>query len=139
MKFALENPADLRIHAYESGAITLAVPRGLGLDELPVDPETGLCTLQAGFIITARQLQTDWEPRSLPDLTAAQLAAVLELEPEILLLGTGARLQFPAADILAPVHRAGVGLEVMDTAAACRTFNILVGEGRRAAAALLMI
>lgn len=139
MKFALENPADLRIHAYESGAITLAVPRDLRLEELSVDPETGLCTLQAGFILGARQLQTDWEPRALPDLTAAHLTAVLELEPEILLLGTGDRLQFPAPDILAPVHRAGVGLEVMDTAAACRTFNILVGEGRRVVAALLMI
>lgn len=138
MKFALENPADLRIHAYETGEVTLAVPRGLDLD-LDVDPETGLYKLQTAFILTARQVRTNWQPATSAELLDTHLDTVLELEPELILLGTGATLQFPAMDVIAPVHQAGVGIEVMDTAAACRTFNILVGEGRNVAAAVLMI
>ena len=60
-------------------------------------------------------------------------------KPEVVLLGTGARLRFPPAAVLAPLTRAGIGVEVMDTAAACRTYNILAGDGRRVVAALLMI
>ncbi|MCG6885896.1 MAG: MTH938/NDUFAF3 family protein [Proteobacteria bacterium] len=138
MKFALENSAELRIHAYEAGEISIAVPSGLELD-LAIDPESGLCRLQRGFIMTARQLYTDWQPATFAELTAAHFDDVLALKPELILLGTGATLQFPAADILAPVHQAGLGIEIMGTAAACRTFNILVDEGRNVAAALLMI
>jgi uncharacterized protein len=62
---------------------------------------------------------------------------VLALEPEVVLLGTGARQQFLHPSRLAPIYRAGVGVEIMTTAAACRTFNILVAEERRVVAALL--
>lgn len=58
--------------------------------------------------------------------------------PEIVLLGSGPRLRFPAPGLYAGLVRAGVGVEVMDTAAACRTYNILAAEGRRVAAALLL-
>ena len=138
MKFDLETHAALRIHAYASGEITLAVPGDLQL-ELAVDPETGLCQVNQSLILTAQQLITDWEPNHADELTAAHLDAILELEPELVLLGTGARQHFPAMDIMSPLHRAQIGIEVMDTAAACRTFNILVAEGRHVAAALLMI
>lgn len=57
----------------------------------------------------------------------------------MVLLGTGARLRFPHPRLSAPLARAGIGLEVMDLQAACRTYNILAAEGRRVAAALLMI
>ena len=138
MKFDLETHAALRIHAYASGGITLAVPGDMEV-ELAVDPETGLCQVTQSLILTAQQLITDWEPSQPDDLTEAHLDVILSLEPELVLLGTGARQHFPAMDIMSPLHRAQIGIEVMDTAAACRTFNILVGEGRHVVAALMMI
>ena len=138
MKFDLETRAELRIHAYATGAITLAVSGSLETD-LAVDPETGLCQVTQSLILTPQQLIIDWEPNQLDELTAAHLDAVLNLEPELILLGTGARQQFPAMAIMQPLHRARIGVEVMDTAAACRTFNILVAEGRHVVAALMMI
>lgn len=138
MKFELEKPTDLRIHAYDTGAITLAVPTDLRA-ELSVDPETGLCQINESLILTGRQVITDWEPNQLSELTAPHMEIVLNLDPELVLLGTGARQQFPAMEILSQLHRAQIGVEIMDTPAACRTFNILVAEGRHVAAALLMI
>ena len=138
MKFELEKPTDLRIHAYDTGEITLAVPADLRT-ELNVDPETGLCLVSESLILTSRQVITEWEPNKLIELTEAHMAMVLNLDPELVLLGTGAKQQFPAIEILATFHRAQIGIEIMDTAAACRTFNILVAEGRHVAAALLMI
>ena len=63
---------------------------------------------------------------------------MLELEPEIVLLGSGRRLVFPRQEIFGQVLGRNIGLEIMDTAAACRTFNILAAEGRRVAAALIL-
>lgn len=138
MKFDLETHAALRIHAYAAGEIILAVPANLQT-ELAVDPETGLCQVTQSLILTGRHAITEWEPNQLNELTAAHLEAILVLEPELVLLGTGSRQQFPAMEIMSPLHRARIGTEVMDTAAACRTFNILVAEGRHVAAALMMI
>jgi uncharacterized protein len=82
--------------------------------------------------------------RAEPDLTAvAELAAhhaarILELEPEVVLIGTGERQVFPAAAFGARFLQSGIGFEVMDTGAACRTFNVLVGEHRRAVALLIV-
>ena len=138
MKFELEAPTDLRIHAYDSGAITLAVPTGLQLN-LAVDLKSGLCQVTESLILTNREVISAWEPSRLSDLTAAHMDLVLSLDPELVLLGTGAKQQFPPLEVLSRFHRAQIGVEVMDTAAACRTFNILVAEGRHVAAALLMI
>jgi len=138
VKFDLETHAELRIHAYDTGCITLAVPGGMQL-ALAVDPETGLYQVTESFILTGRQVITEWKPEQIAELTVAHLEEVLSLNPELVLLGTGAKQQFPAMDILATLQRARIGIEVMDTPAACRTFNILVAEGRQVAAALLMI
>jgi uncharacterized protein len=138
VKFELERPTDLRIHAYDTGAITLAVPADLHM-ELKVDPETGLCRISESLILTGRQVITEWEPKRLTELTESHLELVLSLDPELVLLGTGAKQQFPAMEILTALHRAQIGVEIMDTAAACRTFNILVAEGRHVVAALIMI
>jgi len=63
---------------------------------------------------------------------------LVSLEPEVILLGTGRRLVFPEPQVLATVHAATIGIEIMDTAAACRTYNILAGESRHVAAALII-
>jgi uncharacterized protein len=74
----------------------------------------------------------------MDELTAADLEPVLALQPEVLLLGSGVRQVFPPHELLARLYAARVGFEVMDTGAACRTYNVLVGEGREVAAALLI-
>ncbi len=93
---------------------------------------------ERSVVVLPERLVTDWEATSFDALTAGHLEALLALEPEILLLGTGAKLRFPRADIVAPLVRARVGYEVMDVQAACRTYNILMAEERRVAAALLL-
>ncbi len=72
-----------------------------------------------------------------PDtLEEPALADALALEPEVLLLGTGSRQRWPAARLIAALAKRGIGLEVMDTLAAARTYNVLVGEDRRVVAVL---
>jgi uncharacterized protein len=80
----------------------------------------------------------DWPPASFEALTAAHLQSLLALKPEIVLLGTGELQRFPRPDIIRPLVEAGIGVEVMTVPAACRTYNILVAEERRVAAALLL-
>jgi uncharacterized protein len=63
---------------------------------------------------------------------------LLPLKPELVVLGTGTRLRHPAPELIRPLIEAGIGLEVMDTAAACRTYLVLSSEGRQVAAALLL-
>ena len=89
-------------------------------------------------IVSASAIAPGPEIGGVEALRAAHAAPVLALEPELVLLGTGARQIFPAASFGAQFLRAGIGFEVMDTSAACRTFNVLVGEQRRVAAMLLV-
>ena len=90
------------------------------------------------LLVMPLELIADWPPSHAQSLTAAHLDAVLALQPEVVLLGTGARLLFPPADVLRPMIEGGIGYEVMDTSAACRTYNILMAEGRRVLAALII-
>ena len=92
----------------------------------------------ASLVVAPQRLVTDWPATSVDALTADHLAAIVELAPEIVLLGTGATFRFPEPARLAPLHKLGVGVEVMDTPAACRTYNILLGEGRNVVAALIL-
>jgi len=80
----------------------------------------------------------DWPPASFAELAAAHLQSLLALRPEIVLLGTGEQQRFPRPELTRPLLEAGIGVEVMTVAAACRTYNILVAEERRVAAALLL-
>ena len=93
----------------------------------------------SSLVLTPEEIFTDWAPRTFDDLAAGHFEAIAARKPEVVVLGTGARLRFPAPACLAPLSRAGIGVEVMDTAAACRTYNILAADGRRVVAALLMI
>lgn len=79
-----------------------------------------------------------WAPACFNDLAAAHFVALAARELEIVLLGTGARLRFPRPEVVRPLIEARIGVEVMDVLAACRTYNILVSEGRKVAAALLL-
>jgi len=78
LKFDLEIHDALRIHAYASGAITLAVPANLEV-EPEVDPETGLCQVRQSLILTAQHLITDWEPSRADERITRRLKSALEL------------------------------------------------------------
>ena len=104
----------------------------------PQEIRIGNQRLTASCIVTADTLITQWEPASFADLKQEHLQAVLELKPELVLLGTGPTQKFPPAALRAVFAANGMGLEVMDLGAACRTFNILVQEERRVAAALFL-
>lgn len=79
-----------------------------------------------------------WNCASLGALNGAHLDYWLAQQPELVLLGTGRRLRFPQPALISRLHAQGCGLEVMDTAAACRTWNLLLAENRRALAALIL-
>ena len=92
----------------------------------------------ASLVVTGDRLVTDWPATAAASLLPDHMAAIVELKPEIVLIGTGARLIFPDRALLAPLYKAGIGVEIMDTPAACRTYNILLAEGRGVLAAVIV-
>jgi uncharacterized protein len=90
----------------------------------------------SSMIVTAQRV-IPWDVSSFEGLTEADFAPLAQMGLEIVLLGTGARQRFPDPRLLRRLARAGIGVEVMDAQAACRTYNILIAESRRVAAALL--
>ena len=89
-------------------------------------------------ILGSRGERLDWQLASFEGLTEAHFARLAELAPEVVIFGGGDRISFPRPAWLRPLVDRGIGLETMDTAAACRTYNILAQEGRHVAAALLL-
>jgi uncharacterized protein len=90
------------------------------------------------LIVGTREIIPEWQAASMADVSLQSLMPALELKPEILLLGTGARTLFPEPSLLAELSRRRIGFEAMDTAAACRTYNVLAHEDRAVVAALLI-
>jgi uncharacterized protein len=110
------------------------VIRAYGGGELRIND----ATYRGAVIISASTAQSEPHIQNLDELIAIDLSRVLALEPELVLLGTGVHQIFPAASFGRQFLRAGIGFEVMDTGAACRTFNVLVGEKRRVVGLLLV-
>lgn len=92
----------------------------------------------ASLIVLPGKIITDWSVECFAALDSSHFAAILEWEPEVVLLGTGNLLRFPHPGLTEPLIRAQIGLEVMNTPSACRTYNLLASEGRRVAAAILL-
>ena len=122
MKFSLEPDHKSSIQSYASGQVVV-----------------GGTTYTSPLIISAAGVTPDWPPATLEEITAHQLRELLPLDPEIVILGTGSRLRFPSPAITSCLMEHHIGIEVMDTASACRTYNVLLSEDRRVVAALLMI
>lgn len=121
MKLHLSNTAGLNIFtAYGDGYVAINHQRH-----------------ESNVIVLPESLYTDWTSARVDSLGEVDMAKLLALGSEIVLLGTGRRLRFPPGALLRPFAPAGIGLEVMDLQAACRTYNILAAEGRKVAAALL--
>ncbi len=90
-----------------------------------------------GVIVTPERV-AEWPVTSFEALTAADFEFITELKPEIVILGTGATQRFPLAGLARSLAAIGVGVEVMDSRAACRTYNILASESRKVVAAILI-
>ena len=122
MKFTRELPANVNVIRSHS----------------PTEIRIGARILRCSCLLSAVELIEDWSPRAVAELKAEHFAAAFAWQPEIILLGAGARQQFPAKEIYTAILSRGIGFEVMDTGAACRTFNVLVSESRRVAAGLIL-
>ncbi len=88
--------------------------------------------------VTSEQIFTDWQPKDFDALEEGHFEYFLTLRPEILLLGTGAQQRFPHPRLYRQLVEAHIGVECMHTAAACRTYNILMAEDRKVVAAILL-
>ena len=122
MKFSIEPAHPNTILAYAPGAI-----------------KVGETVYQRSLILSPSAIVADWSPQTPEELQIGDVERFLPLEPEIVILGTGARLRFPLPALTQCLMAGHIGFEVMDTASACRTYNVLLGEGRHVAAGLMMI
>ena len=100
--------------------------------------KVGAIEYRESLIVTPERIVNGWGSAGFDALTEADFATLAGLAPEIVLLGTGKTMRFPHPRLTRPLIDARIGLEVMDTPAACRTFNILAAEGRKVAAAILL-
>jgi uncharacterized protein len=103
----------------------------------PGEVRIGERLIQHSCLLRADRIE-DWRPQTLAQVSAPDLEPILALQPEIIVLGAGSTQRFLDSSLMAAVWSRGIGLEVMDTGAACRTYNILVTEDRRVVAALLL-
>jgi len=88
-------------------------------------------------VVPSQGTVTAWPVDRFESLTEANFKALAELQPELVIFGSGARIRFPKPALLRPLIEARIGIETMDTPAACRTYNVLLAEGRSVVAALL--
>jgi uncharacterized protein len=109
--------------------ITYVGPEGIRVGHQPI---------ARSVILSAAELISDWSVSTIQALDLESLEPALALAPEILILGTGDQLRFPASALYVELAARGIGLEVMDTAAACRTYNVLVNDYRPVVAALIL-
>jgi len=98
----------------------------------------GIVEYRENIVVTPEKIVNGWAPNGFDALVAEDFAAIAALRPEVALLGTGASIRFPHPRLTRALTDARIGLEVMDTPAACRTFNILAAEGRKVAVGILL-
>jgi uncharacterized protein len=124
MKIELDTSADdyYRIDAYQHGLITV----------------NGVAHTSS-LIISPGKVIGGWPPSTFTDLATQHIEQIIQLNPEIIILGTGQQLYFPAPELIERIFELDIGFEVMDTGAACRCYNLLVSEKRNVAAGLIMI
>ena len=94
--------------------------------------------IAASVIISSRGERLAWDAARFEDLGAGHFAQLAGVQAEVVIFGSGSRIRFPQAAWLKPLIERRIGVETMDTAAACRTYNILAQEGRDVAVALLL-
>ena len=90
------------------------------------------------LVVMPEKAPVEWPPRSFDELAVEHFARIEEAAPDVVILGTGSRQRFIHPRLIAPLTARHVGVECMDSQAACRTYNILMTEGRRVALALIL-
>lgn len=122
MKFVLDSPGSEHVFSdYGSGFVSINNNR-----------------YEDSLIIFPDHIEQHWPVQSIDDLSLAMLELFSRRRPDIALLGTGASQQFPGVDLLREFAREKLTFDVMDTAAACRTYNLLISEGRDVGAAIMV-
>lgn len=121
MQLSIDSGAGLMIQDYSAGKIR-------------INGNDYLCSL----ILTPQQVISNWRPQHFADLIVADFTPIIDLQPDVILWGIGAEMVFPDHKLLSEVHAARIGIEVMTTAAACRTYNLLMSDGRKVVAALML-
>jgi uncharacterized protein len=121
MQLSLDKSGSVLIRNYSAGVLTVG-------DDQHTSP----------VILSPDTVVTGWQAPAVDEMSIADFADALALQPELILFGSGTRQRFPPLSLVSGVMQTGVGFEAMDTGAASRTFNVLVGEGRRVVAALLL-
>ena len=121
MKFTLESPTAVTISRVSDEEICIGEQRW-----------------SRTVAVTGQGVIGDWQQKAIDALTADDFSALLDVGPEVVVLGTGTRHVIPPRELVFAFARRGIGFEAMDTRAAARTFNVLVGEGRQVAAVLYL-
>ncbi len=121
MKLQLANLGDTRLFTAH------------GADHVMVNGERH----ERSIVVLAEEVRSDWDAAGFDKLNEAHFTWFLAFRPDVLLLGTGAQQRFPHPCLYRALTDAGIGVECMNTPAACRTYNILVAEGRKVAAAIM--
>lgn len=140
----LETGLNILIHGYDAGEISITgitaehpdVKSGL-IDQWDGDNHLGI--FKKSISIRSDGQMQAWQPQSHADFNPQHFLGFTEANPELVLIGTGQNLQFPPQECLAVLQQNNLGYEVMDTGAACRTYNVLSAEGRDVILAVLMI
>ena len=121
MKFQREATSEFAISGYTADSVSVA-----GVE------------YRHSLRVSHQTAPAPWPVTTFAEITTTTIAEATQVQPEIVIIGTGKKLRFPPPDALTPLREARIGFEVMDTAAACRTYNVLLGEGRQVAALLLI-
>jgi uncharacterized protein len=122
----------VKLHLQQAAAQNLFT--GYGKDFVTVNQRN----IETNVVVLPDSIIEPWNVISFESLSEADFVELASLKVEIILLGTGPSIRFPHPKLSEPLRKVNVGFEVMDTQAACRTYNILLGEGRQIAAALFI-
>ena len=127
MNVSLITSTGFTIYSYESGKIVI------------IENETSeKKEYTQSLIISPRQIQTRWPIREFSELRREDFKNLLAFEPEVILLGTGDKILFPSHELLKDIYSTQIGIEIMTTDAACRTYTILSSDNRKVLAALII-
>ena len=132
MKFTLESARGIQIHACQPGEVILRLPT-----EDSAKPHQ-LVSYRSSLILTNTDRVENWGVSHVSEVESQHFQLAWQDRPEIVLFGSGQRLIFPAHDIRQRFSMEGIGFEAMDTPAACRTYNVLIAEGRDVMALLII-
>ena len=95
-------------------------------------------TFTQSLAVSSNSLIEHWPVKHINDLNSEALKLLLELQPEVIVIGTGNKLEFPSPQTYSSVISQGIGIEFMDSGAACRTYNILISENRKVVAGIIL-